>query len=134
MTHGLLARYAAAALVLAAAAPARAQGAAPAPACTAAGVTALPQLVNERAVAKMVSHAYPADLLDAGVTGRATLAVTVGRDGRVADVAMVSATRAPFAAVAQSVARRMRFLPAKAGGAPVACTVAVPVDFALADG
>jgi TonB family protein len=141
MTRNAFARYASAvtltavlAIAATAAAPAHAQGAAPAPSCSAGTVTALPQLVNEREVARIVSHAYPANLLETGITGRATLAVTVGADGRVQSVATLGATQAPFADVAQSVARRMRFLPAKAGGAPVACTVAVPVDFALADG
>ncbi|HKP77174.1 MAG TPA: energy transducer TonB [Longimicrobiaceae bacterium] len=100
----------------------------------AAEVTRQPQLINERAVARRVSHGYPKQLLDFGVHGRALLQLTVGADGRVEEVAGVGATHAPFATVAQGWARAMHFAPATVGGTPVRCRVLVPVDFAVADG
>lgn len=93
-----------------------------------------PMLINERAVARKVSRGYPRQLLDSGVSGRAVLQVTVGATGRVEEVTAVDATRRPFAEAAQAYAHALRFAPAMADGAPVACRVTVPVDFALADG
>lgn len=94
----------------------------------------LPMLVNERAVARKVSRSYPRQFLDAGVSGRAVLQVTVGASGRVEEVTEVDATRRPFAEAARAYAQQLRFAPATVDGAPVACRVTVPVDFALADG
>jgi TonB family protein len=122
-----------------AAAPARGQAAAPSASdpgrvWNSAEVTEKPMLINERSVARRVSHGYPKQLLDFGVRGRALLALTVGRDGRVEQVAGVDATHAQFGNVALAFARAMRFAPATVGGVPVRCRVMVPVDFALVNG
>lgn len=124
------------AAALLAAAPAHAQttSAGPGRACGFAGVTQQPQLINERAVARRVSHGYPKQLLEFGVHGGALLHLTVGPTGRVEEVLGVDATHPAFAAAARGAAREMRFLPAMVDGVPVRCRVVVPVDFALADG
>ena len=119
-------------------APARAQTAAraaePTPVWDARNVTQQPALINERTVSRMVSHSYPGDLLDSGVTGRVLLDVTVSSDGRVEEVAVADASHRAFALVAKDFARAMRFSPAKVDGRAVRCRVTVPVQFALADG
>ena len=123
-----------AAALLAAPAHAQTTAAAPGNACGFAAVTQQPQLINERAVARRVSHSYPKQFLDFGVNGQVLLQLTVGTTGRVEEVLGVDATHAAFGAVARGLAREMRFLPAEVDGVPVRCRVVVPVDFALADG
>lgn len=139
MTNATRSILALSAATVLAAVPAHAQSADRAPSTAkavedCARASRQPMLINERAVARKVSRGYPRQLLDSGVSGRAVLQVTVGATGRVEAVTAVEATRAPFAAAAEAYARGMRFAPATVDGAPVACRVTVPVDFALADG
>jgi outer membrane biosynthesis protein TonB len=136
MTHPTRIALALSAAALVAAKPASAQTASPESGrvWNSAEVTRQPQLINERSVARILSRGYPKQLLDFGVHGRALLQLTVGADGRVEEVAGVDATHAPFATVAGSWARALRFAPATVGGTPVRCRVLVPVDFAIADG
>jgi protein TonB len=136
---GRLGAFAFSAAALLAAAPARAQmpnrvAAGSARVWESAEVGQPPMLINERHVARLVSRAYPRQLLDFGVHGRALLLVTIDPSGRVEDAVQVGATHAPFAAAALGFAREMRFAPATVDGVPVRCRALVPVDFAIVDG
>jgi TonB family protein len=139
MTNATRSILALSAATVLAAVPAHAQSAdrAPTPANAVedcARASRQPMLINERAVARKVSRSYPRQLLDSGVHGRALLQLTVGPGGRVEEVTAVDATHRPFAAAARAYAQELRFAPAMVDGAPVRCSVTVPVDFALADG
>lgn len=139
MTNATRISLALSAALLVAASSARAQMPAPASAdpgrvWDAAQVSQAPMLINERHVARLVSRAYPPHLLAFGMHGRAVLILTIDPAGRVESAAQADYTHPAFGAAALGFARTMRFAPATVDGVPVRCRVAVPVDFALADG
>ena len=97
-------------------------------------VTQQAALKNTTQFSRMISRAYPRQLLDSGVTGSATLEVIVGTKGQVEQVRVVDASRREFAAVARDLAGALRFRPAKVQDIPVRSRFTVPVDFTLAQG
>jgi TonB family protein len=89
--------------------------------------TAEPRLLNAVAITRRVANAFPAQMLDMGIPGRATLELTVSSDGKVQDATLLNASEAPFGEVALSIARYLRFEPARASGVAVNTRVSVPV-------
>jgi protein TonB len=78
--------------------------------------------------------AYPAELLEANISGRVVLRVRVGIDGRVRSTAVLhSSGFAAFDAAALEAVRRWRFAPGRQAGRRVEADVAVPVRFVIGD-
>jgi protein TonB len=78
--------------------------------------------------------AYPSAEIRAGRDGRVQVRVTIGPDGRVVDVAMISATSDAFwLATRQQALHYWRFRPATVDGRPVEETRTMSVVFRLED-
>jgi TonB family protein len=93
-----------------------------------------PELMNREAVARALSTHYPALLRDAGVTGEATLTFVVDTLGvpDPASMQVESTTHEDFSTAAISVAKVMRFRPARSADAGVVpVRVTLPVTFQL---
>ncbi|HEX7852832.1 MAG TPA: TonB family protein [Sphingobium sp.] len=77
---------------------------------------------------------YPAAMLRMQIEGKVTVRVTIGADGRVTDVALVSAIDpAFFEATKRQALSRWRFLPATRDGVPVPSERVMTVRFNLTD-
>ncbi|HEX3871674.1 MAG TPA: TonB family protein [Pirellulales bacterium] len=75
---------------------------------------------------------YPPALLQARVTGRVKLAVTVGIDGSVIEASIYESSGvAEFDRTSLETVRQWRFRPALRRGQPVEWTVSVPVGFVI---
>ncbi len=75
---------------------------------------------------------YPEIALRAGVEGRVTVHVLVGRDGRVLDAVLAERDQVPMLnEAALTAARQWLFTPGLANGHPVACWTAIPFRFRL---
>ncbi|HEX7871772.1 MAG TPA: TonB family protein [Sphingobium sp.] len=78
--------------------------------------------------------AYPAAMLRLQVEGNVTVRITIGPDGRVLDVALVSAVDpAFFEATKRQALSRWRFTPATRDGVPVVTEKVMTVRFRLTD-
>ena len=78
-----------------------------------------------------VKPVYPRIAWEAGVEGRVTVHVLVGKDGHVLD-AVLSKIQVPMLnEAALDAARKWRFTPGMANGHPVACWTAIPFNFRL---
>lgn len=130
------------ALAVAAAVPAAAQGGPQEPAdsmtyelATHAEVRP-PVLRNRQQVAASMAREYPAGYRQQGVAGSVTVRFRVEKNGTVDDSSMSTVGQADplFAEAAMSVARRMRFTPARVDGKPVRVWVVVPVTFQIIPG
>ncbi|MET0365558.1 MAG: TonB family protein [Sphingobium sp.] len=78
--------------------------------------------------------AYPAAMLRLQVEGNVTVRVTIGPDGRVLDVALVSAVDpAFFEATKRQALSRWRFTPATRDGVPITSERVMTVRFRLTD-
>ncbi|HEX8243510.1 MAG TPA: TonB family protein [Longimicrobium sp.] len=75
-----------------------------------------PELLEPAKAGRLVWHAYPTLLRDAGVSGEVVLRVRVNEAGRAGRVTVFSSTHDLFLEGAQRVARQLRFRPAEAGG------------------
>jgi TonB family protein len=75
---------------------------------------------------------YPSDL-EPILTGKAIVAYTVGKDGKVADVAVVEADDVQFGEAAISAIRKWRYKPALVKGAPVDCRTTLTFVFVSPD-
>lgn len=94
-----------------------------------------PELANACDVARQMGRNYPPLLRDLGEEGTLVLSLVVDAHGLVRDIAVEHAPSRPeFAHAALRVVERMRFTPARAGGAPVAVRISLPIRFALALG
>ena len=79
-----------------------------------------------------VKPEYPSIARDAGVEGRVTVHVLVGKDGRVVDAVLASKVQVPMLnAAALEAARQWVFTPGYANGRPVAVWTAIPFHFRL---
>lgn len=121
-SRSLRAALLAAALLLAAA-PARAQAA--------DGPDTQPEMLNARALTRIISRAYPAEVRGRRAPATVSVHLKILADGTV-DSTSVSIAASPdplFNAAAAKVALQMRFKPATLGGEPVPVWVTVPVTF-----
>lgn len=92
-----------------------------------------PQQVDAKLV-KRVTPEYPADAATRGIEGFATVEFTVTVEGKVIDARVVeSEPRRTFDSAARDAVRRWRFEPATQGGAPIASTSRVRLEFRLKD-
>ncbi|MEW5931905.1 MAG: M56 family metallopeptidase, partial [Gemmatimonadota bacterium] len=90
-----------------------------------------PRLVNGAQVQRLLARTYPPVLRDAGITGRAEVAMVVTAGGAPTEVRVLEATRPEFAEAAAVVMRQARFAPAKRDGRAVAVRLQLPVAFTL---
>lgn len=89
-----------------------------------------PKLRNAEVVQRALQVAYPRDLRDAGVGGRAVLWVRVDASGQVERVRVRTSTgRDALDRAAVEVARSMEFSPARNDGEPTPVWVTQPVTF-----
>ena len=81
---------------------------------------------------KEVKPEYPSIAREAGVEGRVTVHVLVGREGRVLDAVLARNVQVPMLnEAALAAARQWVFTPGYANGNPVACWTAIPFHFRL---
>jgi protein TonB len=99
----------------------------------AADATVLPHLANERDAQRMLQRAYPPQLRDAGVSGRATVVVIIDRNGNVepGSVRVQEATDPAFEEAARRAVEKFRFTPAELNGQTVAVLIALPIHWEL---
>lgn len=77
---------------------------------------------------------YPADALSKRQTGRVTLRVTVGTDGRVVAVSVLRTSGVPsLDQAALAAVRNWRFAPALRSGVAIETEIAVPIKFEIDD-
>lgn len=77
---------------------------------------------------------YPGAMIRQGLEGAVTVRVTINAEGRVTDIARISATDESFWLATQRHAlRKWRFRPATRDGVPVATTKTLTVRFTLTD-
>jgi TonB family protein len=93
-----------------------------------------PRLVNGAQLQRLLASTYPPALRDAGVVGRAEVAMVVAETGAPTEVRVLEATRPEFGEAAAVVMRQARFAPARRDGRPVAVRLQVPVAFTLERG
>jgi TonB family protein len=123
------------ATVLVAAAPAAAQQAAPADTTRVFElhqVQSLPRPQNAAEFVAALQQAYPPEFRAQGVGGSVQVSFVVGVDGRVADARVLNASDTAFVAAALQALPVLRFLPAQAGGRPVAVRVEQPLQWSVA--
>lgn len=92
-------------------------------------VEVLPQAQNAPEYAEALRQAYPPHLREAGVSGTVQMSFIVGPDGRVRDVHVLSASDSAFSAPSVQAMSVLRFVPAQAGGRPVAVRVEQPIHW-----
>jgi periplasmic protein TonB len=76
-----------------------------------------------------VQPEYPEIARQAGIEGRVTLRVWVGKDGRVKEVQLVRSDNEIFNENAIAAVRRWRFEPAIQAGNPVDVWMTLPIRF-----
>jgi protein TonB len=74
---------------------------------------------------------YPRIAQEAGIEGRVTVYVLIGKDGRVVDTVLSKQQVPMLNQAALDAARRWVFTPGLANGQPVACWTAIPFHFRL---
>lgn len=134
----------AALLALAACAPASPTpapaAAAPAQAPSSAGrvyalseVDVVPELQNREEIGVAIRANYPGLMRDAGINGVVTVRFIVGSDGipERSSIQVVQSSSEAFNQGGERVAAKMRFSPARLGGAPVRAYVTLPILFSL---
>jgi protein TonB len=87
---------------------------------------------REPAPTTEVKPEYPRIAMEAGVEGRVTVHVLVGKEGRVLDAVLARNIQVPMLnEAALTAARQWVFTPGLANGHPVACWTAIPFHFRL---
>ena len=91
------------------------------------------ELINREQIARRLQQLYPPLLRDAGVTGKVTVQMVVGSDGRVdmSTVKIVSTSHEAFADVTMQIMKDLRFSPAKMGSTSVRMLTVMPVSWNL---
>lgn len=91
------------------------------------------ELVNRSEIARRLQQLYPPLLRDAGVTGKVTVQMVVGSDGKVdmSTVKIVSTSHEAFADVTMQIMKDLRFSPAKMGSRSVRMLTVMPVSWNL---
>jgi TonB family protein len=94
--------------------------------------TVPPALQNADAISKSLNRNYPALLRDAGIEGRAMVAVLVGADGKVQDRRIVNTSGYPsLDSAAVTVASEMLFTPASSGGKRISAWANAVLQFGI---
>lgn len=89
-------------------------------------------LVNKRAVRRLLSRHYPPALRDAGRGGESVLLIRVDENGAVSSTRVVhSAGEAELDEASMAVAEQLRFSPAVLGGCRIPVLMRLPVTFAV---
>lgn len=93
-----------------------------------------PELVSRRQAEIILQNHYPPLLRDAGTTGRTTVELIIGADGRVqpGSVRVKESSNPAFNQAAIRAIERFRFTPAMYRGHPVAVLVTLPIEWQLA--
>jgi TonB family protein len=123
----------AAAVLLLAAAPLRAQG----PSATTPREPDVQPVLATRNLPLLTQRAYPPRLRSHPIPGSADVRMKILENGRVdsASVSVETSTSPEFAAAAMQVAVQLRFRPAQLAGEPVPVWVTYPIHFGpLSDG
>lgn len=108
--------------------------AAPAPATTAAGRIRVGGSVRAPMKLHDVRPLYPASMREAGREGVVPIDATIGADGTVTSVRILTADVHPdFALAAADAVRQWRFTPTLLNGSPVEVVMTVSVRFTLSD-
>ena len=82
-----------------------------------------------------LSRYYPADARRRHITGRTTVRLAIAADGTVTEVEVLRSQPAGvFDRAAREAAARLRFRPARKGGAPVAAAFILDMNWTLSDG
>ena len=74
---------------------------------------------------------YPSDLRKKGIQGTVILGFIVNKEGRVANIKVLSSDHELFAEPAVDAVKYWRFEPAEMNGKPVACRVRIPIPFKI---
>jgi len=91
-----------------------------------------PELTNLDEVFRALSRAYPAELRDAGIGGRALLCIVIDERGQPRGIEFLERTGSEGLDIAAAdVARTMRFRPAEALGQPVPIKWTMPISFQI---
>ena len=91
-----------------------------------------PQLANHAAVARLLGSLYPPALRDAGITGKATVSFLLQVDGTVEQVRIVRSSGYPeMDAASVTIARNLRFKPARDGTCAVPFFSVTPLTWSL---
>lgn len=93
-----------------------------------------PELANRRQAEILLQNHYPPLLRDAGTTGRTTVELIIGADGRVepGSVRVKESSDPAFIQAAIRAVERFRFTPAMYHGHPVAVLVTLPIEWQVA--
>lgn len=96
----------------------------------------LPRMVNRGAISRVLSRDYPRRLEWRGITGEVVVAFIIGTDGLVEleSVHVLSASHPEFVEPTLKGIERMRFRPARLGGALVRVRTTMPVRWTLPEG
>lgn len=91
------------------------------------------ELINREQIARRLQQLYPPLLRDSGVTGKVSVQMVVGSDGRVdmETVKILSTSHEAFAEVTMQVLKDLRFKPAKMGDNNVRMLTVMPVTWNL---
>lgn len=74
---------------------------------------------------------FPSQLRNAGIEGRAVMAVAIDENGNVTDVQPMEATDRRFAESAADAIRKWKFIPATKNGVNVGTVRTIPIMFHL---
>ncbi|MFQ5678345.1 MAG: energy transducer TonB [Gemmatimonadota bacterium] len=91
-----------------------------------------PRLKNREEIARLLKQRYPRNLKKNRASGTVLLWIYINQDGRVEKSQVRKRSFHPeFDVAALKIAARMRFVPAKAAGKPIAVWVQMPMNFRL---
>ena len=97
-------------------------------------VLRIEEVVDSLPVAKLpiqVALVYPRELLRAGITGDATVLLSVEKDGTVSGVWPMHASQQEFADAVEPRIRKYVFVPATHGGSRIRCSAVCKVTFSI---
>lgn len=91
------------------------------------------ELINREEIRRRLQQLYPSLLRDAGVTGKVSVQMVVGADGRVdmSTAKILSTSHEAFADVTMTVLKDLRFKPARIGDNNVRMLTIMPVTWNL---
>jgi TonB family protein len=96
-------------------------------------VEEMPRLLNAAEVARQIEARYPPALVESGVTGYVLLRFRVMENGTVdpETIGVDVSTHLELEEPAVTVARSMRFRPARVSGRPIPVWLTIPIHFSL---
>jgi TonB family protein len=92
-------------------------------------LTVPPRALNVAEFGELLGSLYPAQLRDAGASGRVDVRFVVGANGIPRDAAVLASTDTLLQAPALAAVMALRFSPAEVEGRPVATWAALPVSW-----